>query len=862
MSDELENQPQAEGAVHIDGMFKNWFLDYASYVILERAVPAIEDGLKPVQRRILHALNEMDDGRFNKVANVIGQTMQYHPHGDASIGEALVNMGQKELLFDIQGNWGDIRTGDSAAAPRYIEVRLSKFAKEVAFNDQTTEWQLSYDGRKREPVNLPMKFPLVISQGADGIAVGLSTKILPHNFIELCKGSIDILKGKKVKLYPDFPTAGYADVSEYNGGARGGKVKVRAKIEAIDKKNLIITEIPFSTTTTSIIESILKANEKGKIKIKKVADNTAKYVEINIELQTGVDADKTIDALYAFTDCEVSISGNACVIQGNKPLFTNVDEILRISTEATKELLKRELEIKQARLHESWHFASLEKIFIEKRIYRDIEEAETFEDVIARIDKGLKPYKKLFRREITQDDIISLTEIKIKRISKYDSFKADEEIKKIEEGLTQVAHDLEHLTDFSIDYFENLLKKYGKGRERKTELKGFESIEVKAVVFNNTKLYVNRVEGFAGSGLKKDEFVGDCSDIDDIIAFTRSGKMMVFKIEDKKFVGKDVIHIAVWKKGDDRTAYNLVYYDGVSKRSFVKRFNVTSITRNTEYDLTQGSSGSKILYFTVNPNSESEVVRIQLHPNASARIKEFDFDFGGIDIKGRQAQGNILTKFPVRKIDLKERGASSIGGLKVWFDPEYGRLNRDEKGNYLGEFDTGDRILVAFKDGNVELTDFEITNRYEPNDIYLVEKFNPEKIFTCVYFDGNSKNWYVKRFIIELKTEKVKSSIITDHKDSKLALFSAKQNPVAKFNILKGKDKEKYEVEQPLNDIMEVKGWKALGNRLTQFVVTGKIADISPNDEQQPEAEIKVGDTIEWNVNDKAGKKGEQGGLF
>ena len=862
MSDELENQPQAEGAIHIDGMFKNWFLDYASYVILERAVPAIEDGLKPVQRRILHALNEMDDGRFNKVANVIGQTMQYHPHGDASIGEALVNMGQKELLFDIQGNWGDIRTGDSAAAPRYIEVRLSKFAKEVAFNDQTTEWQLSYDGRKREPVNLPMKFPMVISQGADGIAVGLSTKILPHNFIELCKGSIDILKGKKVKLYPDFPTAGFADVSEYNGGARGGKVKVRAKIEAVDKKNLIITEIPFSTTTTSLIESILKANDKGKIKIKKVTDNTAKHVEINIELQTGVDADKTIDALYAFTDCEVSISGNACVIQGNKPLFTTVDEILRISTESTKDLLKRELEIKQAGLHESWHFASLEKIFIEKRIYRDIEEAETFEDVIARIDKGLKPYKKLFRRVITQDDIISLTEIKIKRISKYDSFKADEEIKKIEEGLTQVAYDLEHLTDFSIAYFENLLKKYGKGRERKTELKGFESIEVKAVVFNNTKLYVNRAEGFAGSGLKKDEFVSDCSDIDDIIAFTRSGKMMVFKIEDKKFVGKDIIHIAVWKKGDDRTAYNLVYYDGASKRTFVKRFNVTSITRNTEYDLTQGSSGSKILYFTVNPNSESEVVRIQLHPNASARIKEFDFDFGGIDIKGRQAQGNILTKFPVRKIDLKERGASSIGGLKIWFDPEYGRLNRDEKGNYLGEFDTGDRILVAFKDGNVELTDFEITNRYEPNDIYLVEKFNPEKIYSCVYFDGNSKNWYVKRFTIELKTEKVKSPIITDHKDSKLALFSAKQNPVAKFNILKGKDKEKYEVEQPLNDIMDVKGWKALGNRLTQFVVNGKIVDISPDDEQLPEEDIKVGDTIEWNVSDKAGKKGEQGGLF
>ncbi len=862
MSEEIENiNQEADDAIHVDGMFKNWFLDYASYVILERAVPAIEDGLKPVQRRILHALNEMDDGRFNKVANVIGQTMQYHPHGDASIGDALVNIGQKELLFDIQGNWGDIRTGDAAAAPRYIEVRLSKFAKEVAFNPQTTTWQLSYDGRKKEPVTLPMKFPLVISQGADGIAVGLSTKILPHNFIELCKGSIDVLKGKKTKLYPDFPTGGFVDVSEYNSGARGGKVKVRAKIEAVDKKNLIITEIPFSTTTGSLIESILKANDKGKIKIKKVTDNTAKFVELNIELQAGVDADKTIDALYAFTDCEVSISTNACVIENERPIFTTVDEILKKSTEQTKELLTRELEIRQAELNEAWHFASLEKIFIEKRIYRDIEEAETFEDVILRIDKGLQPYKKLFKRTITQEDILKLTEIKIKRISKYDSFKANDEIKKIEEGLAQVAYDLEHITDFSITYFENLIKKYSKGRERKTEIRGFENIEVKAVVFNNAKLYVNRAEGFAGSGLKKDEFVCDCSDIDDIIAFTRSGKMMVFKIEDKKFIGKEIIHIAVWKKGDDRTAYNMAYYDGTSKRTFVKRFNVTSITRSTEYDLTQGSSGSKVLYFTVNPNSESEVVRVQLHPNSAARIKEFDFDFGSIDIKGRQAQGNILTKFPIRKIDLKEKGSSSIGGLKIWFDAEYGRLNRDEKGRYLGEFDTGDKILVAYKDGNVELTDFELTNRYEPNDVMLVEKFAPEGNYSVVYFDGSSKNWYVKRFKIELKSEKVKSSIITDHKDSKLAIFSSATAPVAKFNILKGKDKEKYEVEQPLADIVDIKGWKALGNRLTQFVVTGKITDVTP-EEVVSETEINVGDTIEWEIDGKAGKKGEQGGLF
>jgi topoisomerase-4 subunit A len=852
---------QDEEKIHVDELFKNWFLDYASYVILERAVPAIEDGLKPVQRRILHALNEMDDGRFNKVANVIGQTMQYHPHGDASIAEALINMGQKELLFDIQGNWGDIRTGDAAAAPRYIEVRLSKFAKEVAFNPSTTRWQLSYDGRKREPVTLPMKFPLVLSQGADGIAVGLSTKILPHNFIELCKGSIDILKGKKTRIYPDFPTGGWVDVSEYQSGARGGKVRVRAKIETVDKKNLVITEIPFSTTTGSLIESILKANEKGKIKIKKVSDNTAKNVEINIELQAGVDADKTIDALYAFTDCELNISTNACVIEGDKPLFTTVEEILRKSTEQTKQLLKQELEIKQHELNESWHFASLEKIFIEKRIYRQIEEAETFEEVIQRIGEGLRPYQSLFRREITQDDIVKLTEIKIKRISKYDSFRADEEIKNIERNLTQVAYDLEHLTEYCIAYFENLIKKYGKGRERKTEIRGFENIEVKAVVFSNKKLYVNRAEGFAGSGLKKDEYVCDCSDMDDIIAFTKSGKMVVFRIEEKKFIGKDILHIGVWKKGDDRTAYNMAYYDGASKKTFVKRFQVTSITRNTEYDLTQGNAGSKVLYLSVNPNSESEIVRIQLQPNCPARIKEFDFDFGTLAIKGRQAQGNILTKFPVRKIELIEKGASSIGGLKLWLDEEYGRLNRENKGKYLGEFDTGDKILVAYKDGNVELTDFELTNRYEVNDIVFIGKFFPERIYSAVYFEGSSKNWYVKRFRVELKTEKLKSPIISTHPNSRLAIFSEAANPVAKFFVLKGKNKEKYEVEQPLTQIVDVKGWKALGNRLTPFAVSGKITEVTPPEPTKDES-VNVGDTIEWNIHHKAGIQGEQGDLF
>ncbi|MBS1594284.1 MAG: DNA gyrase/topoisomerase IV subunit A [Bacteroidetes bacterium] len=861
---EENNNTGINEAEHIDGMFKNWFLDYASYVILERAVPAIEDGLKPVQRRILHALYQMDDGRFHKVANVIGQSMQYHPHGDASIGDALVNMGQKELMFDTQGNWGDVRTGDSAAAPRYIEVRLSKFAKEVAFNPDTTEWQLSYDGRKKEPITLPMKFPLLLFQGTDGIAVGLSTKIMPHNFNELVKASIDVLKGKKTRLYPDFPTGGFVDVSEYNSGKRGGRIQVRARIEVVDKKTLSIREIPYSTTTGSLIESILKANDKGKIKIKKVTDNTAKHVDITIDLVPGTDPDVTIDALYAFTDCQISISPNACVIENEKPVFHSVDEILRVSTENTKALLKRELEIKQAELNEKWHFSSLEKIFIEKRIYRNIEEAETWEAVLSIIDKGLNPYKKLFKREITQDDIVRLTEIKIKRISKFDAFKADEEIRGLEAAMKQVAHDLEHLNDFAIAFFEELLKKYGKGRERRTEVKGFETIEVKHVVANNSKLYVNRAEGFLGTGLKKDEFVCDCSDIDDIIAITRAGKMMVTRLGDKKFVGKDIIYIAVWQKNDERTGYNVAYYDGGSKRTFVKRFNVTGVTRDKEYDLTQGTSGSKLTYFTANSNSEAEIVRVQLHPNSNARIKEFDFDFSTLDIKGRGAVGNILTKFPIRKIELKEKGKSTIGGLKLWLDEKYGRLvtEESEKSRYLGEFHTGDQVLVVFKDGNIELTNYEITNKYEMDDIYLVEKFDRERVYSTVYFDGDSKQYYVKRFRIELKKEKEKSSIISDHKDSKMAIFSSRKMPVVKYFFLKGKDKEKLEGEAKLPEVIDVKGWKALGNRLTPYLVTGKITDITPEEEEEPE--LEVGDSVEWDVetNPKAGAKGEQKGLF
>jgi topoisomerase-4 subunit A len=849
---------------HITDMFKTWFLDYASYVILERAVPAIEDGMKPVQRRILHALYQMDDGRFHKVANVIGQTMQYHPHGDASIGDALVNIGQKELIFDTQGNWGDVRTGDSAAAPRYIEVRLSKFAKEVAFNPDTTEWQLSYDGRKKEPITLPMKFPLLLFQGTDGIAVGLSTKIMPHNFNELVKGSIDILKGKRVKLYPDFPTGGFVDVAEYNAGGRGGRIKVRAKIEVVDKKTLSIREIPYSTTTGSLIESILKANEKGKIKIKKVVDNTAKHVDITIDLMPGTDPDVTIDALYAFTDCQISISPNACVIEGEKPVFHTVDEILRVSTENTKALLKRELEIRQADLNEKWHFSSLEKIFIEKRIYRNIEEAETWEAVISTIDKGLNPYKKQFRREITVDDITRLTEIRIKRISKFDSFKADEEIRGLEASQKQVAHDLDHLNDYAIAYFEELLKKYGKGRERKTELKGFETIEVKHVVANNSKLYVNRAEGFLGTGLKKDEFVCDCSDIDDIIAITRAGKMMVTRLGDKKFVGKEIIYIAVWQKNDERTGYNVAYYDAASKRSFVKRFNVTGVTRDKEYDLTQGSAGSKITYFSANSNSEAEIVRVQLHPNSNARIKEFDFDFSTLDIKGRGAVGNTLTKFPIRKIELKEKGKSTIGGLKLWIDEKYGRLvsEESEKSKYLGEFHTGDQVLVVFKDGNIELTNYEVTNKYEMDDVYLIEKFDRERVYSCVYFDGDSKQYYVKRFKIELKKEKEKVSIITEHKDSKLAIFSSRKTPFVKFHYLKGKEKEKLEAEVKLTEIIDVKGWKALGNRLSQNLVTGKIVETLHDggpEEIEEEEETDQPDVPNKHIGDG---KGQQKGLF
>ncbi|MEY2925166.1 MAG: hypothetical protein RLZZ337_1716, partial [Bacteroidota bacterium] len=741
-----------DGQRAIKGMYEDWFLEYASYVILERAVPHINDGLKPVQRRILHSMKEMDDGRYNKVANIIGQTMQYHPHGDAAIGDAIINLGQKDLLIDCQGNWGDNRTGDSAAAPRYIEARLNKLALEVVFNKQTTEWQKSYDGRKNEPITLPVKFPLLLAQGVEGIAVGLSTKILPHNFIELLEGSIKILEGKTPKLFPDFDTGGQIDVSDYQDGRRGGRVKIRATIVEKDKNTLLIKDVPYGVTTGSLIESILKANDKGKIKIKKVVDNTAKDVEVEISLPNGISTDKTIDALYAFTNCESSVSPNACVIVEEKPEFLGVTDILRINTQNTLDLLKQELEIKLGELEEKWHFSSLEKIFIEERIYRDIEECETWEAVLTAIDTGLDPFKKLLRREVTQDDIIRLTEIRIKRISKYDTFKADELLKGIEDELEVVNKHLNNLVDYAIDYYKNLITKFGKGKERKTEIKGFEDINTQIVAVANEKLYVNYKEGFAGTGIKKEEYVCDCSDIDDIIVFRADGLYSVSKVSSKAFFGKNIIHIAVFRKNDDRMTYNAIYTDGSSKKTYAKRFNVTSITRDKEYDITKGANGSKLLYFTANPNGEAEVVNVYLHSAAKARNKLLDYDFSEIAIKGRTSQGNMVTKYPVRKVDLKERGVSTIGGRDIWYESNIGRLNVHERGDYLGSFQTDDLILVVYENGEYELTNHELTNHYASKEIVLIEKYNPKATLTAIHYDGNSKNYCVKRFNIETST--------------------------------------------------------------------------------------------------------------
>ncbi|NNF02406.1 MAG: DNA gyrase/topoisomerase IV subunit A [Bacteroidia bacterium] len=854
----LDRSENGIHTIHVDDMYKDWFLDYASYVILERAVPDVKDGLKPVQRRILHAMKEMDDGRFHKVANIIGQTMQYHPHGDAAIGDALVNLGQKDLLIDTQGNWGDARTGDSAAAARYIEARLTPFALEVAFNKETTEWQLSYDGRKKEPVHFPMKFPLVLAQGVEGIAVGLSTKILPHNFIELCKGSIDVLKGKSTKLVPDFPNGGQADVAEYSRGKKGGKVKVRCNIEVVDKRTLMIRDLPYGVTTNNLIDSIIKANDKGKIKIKRVTDNTAKDIEIKIDLPSGVSPDVTIDALYAFTNCQVNLSPNTTVIVDEKPMFLGVDELLKISTENTRNLLKLELEIKLASLEEKWHFASLEKIFIENRIYRDIEECETWEAVIKAIDKGLKPHVKKLKRAVTEDDIVRLTEIKIKRISKFDSFKADEILSKLQEDIKETKHHLKNLTDYAIAYFNRLIEKYGKGRERRTEIRSFDSIEVTAVAANNKRLYVNRKEGFIGYGLKKDEFIAECSDIDDIIVFRKDGKMMVSRIDDKKFMGKDIIHAGVWKRDDDRTIYHMIYANNDSKKNFIKRFAVTSITRDKEYDIARGKS-CKVVYFTVHPNSEEEIVKIHLQPGSRAKNKTFEFNFAELAIKGRSAKGNILTKYSIKRVDQVGIGSSTLGGVDIWLDESVGRLNKNERGRLLGNFDTEDKILVIYKNGNLQLTDFELTNRYEMAEILEIEKFDPEKVVTAIYFDGASKKRYVKRFKVEAASIGKPYSFISEHQKSKLEFYSLKDLNTIEFTILKGKQKEKVTEKIELSEFISVKGWKALGNRLSQNPTTGKVKLIDSSDKapKSKGGSFEVGQTIDLDLN-----TGDQKELF
>lgn len=860
-----ENGKNGEEELHdvipVSGMYENWFLDYASYVILERAVPAIEDGLKPVQRRILHAVKEMDDGRFNKVANVIGSTMQYHPHGDASISDAIVNIGQKDLLLDTQGNWGDVRTGDGAAAARYIETRLSKFALEVIYNPQTTEWQLSYDGRKKEPVTFPVKFPLLLAQGVEGIAVGLSTKILPHNFVELLEASIGILKGKKPKLYPDFLTGGKIDVSDYNDGHRGGKVRVRASIEEVDTKTIAIRDIPFGTTTTSLIDSIVKANDKGKIKIKQVIDNTAKDIEILIKLAPGVSPDITIDALFAFTDCEVSISPNACVIIQDKPHFVGVSEILQHSVDQTVSLLRQELEIKKGELLEKILFSSLEKIFIENRIYRDIEECETWEDVIATIDKGLDPYKPQFYREITHDDIVRLTEIKIKRISKYDTFKADELLKKFEEELKETEYHLDHITDFSIQYYQNLINKYGKGRERKTEITNFDTIAATVVAANNAKLYVNREDGFIGYGLKKDELIGECSDIDDIIVFRKDGKCVVTKIQDKVFVGKDILHAGVFKKGDERMIYNLAYVDGKSGRSMVKRFQVLSVTRDREYDLTRGAKGSKVHYFSANPNGEAEVVTVFLTAASKARKKVFDFDFAELEIKGRGAGGNILTKYPVRKVQFKAAGVSTLGGLDIWYDEIVGRLNTDKRGKKLGNFGPDDQIIVFYNDGSYELTSFELTNRYETNKVIGISKFDPEIAVSAIHIDGESKIVYVKRFKVETSTLGKRFNFISETKGSKLYFACNTDDTTVDVKYKEGRSHQNKTFN--LEELIDVKGWKAIGNKFpVQNVLEVNPVESEPEEESTSSEEGGTLEQLKSSVKEEVEKEDNQLGLF
>ncbi len=846
MSEEIDNEElvpdsgSEKNVIPVSELYKGWFLDYASYVILERAVPSIEDGLKPVQRRIMHAMKEMDDGRYNKVANIIGSTMQFHPHGDASIGDAIVNLGQKDLLIDTQGNWGDIRTGDRAAAPRYIEARLSKFALEVAFNGDTTVWAKSYDGRKNEPVNLPMKFPLVLVQGVEGIAVGLSTKVMPHNFIELVKGSIKILQEKSVKIFPDFLTGGMMDVSDYNEGKRGGKIRVRARMEVVDKKTIKVTEIPFSTTTTSLVDSIIKANDKGKIKIKKVIDNTARDVEIEIILASGVSPDQTVDALYAFSDCEVSISPNACIIIQDKPHFVSINDLLQVSTGNTKELLRRELEIRKSDLLEKIFFSSLEKIFIQEEMYIDFKEYDNKKDLFVYLSGRFDPFKNLFYREIGDEDYERLTQIPMIRITRFDTAKADEKMAKLEEDLAKTEHHLAHLVDYAIAYFERLLDKYGKGRERKTEIMVFDNIEAKQVAVTNAKLYVNREEGFIGTGIKKDEFICDCSDISDIITIRKDGVLQVSRISDKVFVGKDIVHVDVWKKGDEHMVYNMAYLDGASGKTYIKRFSVTSITRDKEYHLTTGAKGSKMLYLTANPNSESEVVSVQLSQGAKARVKVFEYDLAELAIKGRGSKGNTLTKYGVRKITQKSVGSSTLGGRDLWLDEAVGRFNTAERGTYLGSFNADEFILAVYSDGNYELMEFDLNKRIDIKNLELIQKLNEDTVLSVVHYDGGNKDYYVKRFQIETTTVNKMYLFISDASGSKLAAVSAEALPLIEMTYKKGGSKEKSTKTVELADFIDVKGWKSLGNKLSSDKVV-KVKLMEPvKSEEEPKNETGV----------------------
>jgi topoisomerase IV subunit A len=846
MSDNLDANEKLHNVIPLDGLYENWFLDYASYVILDRAVPHIYDGLKPVQRRILHSLKEMDDGRFNKAANVIGNTMKYHPHGDASIGDAMVQLGQKNLLIDCQGNWGDPITGDSAAAPRYIEARLSKFALDVVFNPDTTQWQASYDGRNREPITLPVKFPLLLAQGADGIAVGLATKILPHNFVELIDASIEALQGNRPNLLPDFPTGGMADASNYNEGQRGGKVRVRAKIIERDKKTLAITEIPFSTTTGGLIDSIITANDKGKIKIKKIEDNTAKDVEIIVHLAPGISPDVTIDALYAFTDCEVSISPNTCIILNDKPNFMSVNDVLIQSANHTRELLRMELEIRLQELKEKIFFSSLLKIFIQEGMYKhpDYESSGNFDTVVEVLNRLFEPFFDKFYRTIQPDDYKRLIDKPMSSITRFDVKKADEQMKALEAEIKEVKHHLKHLTDYAIAWFNKLKEKYGKDRGRKTELRTFDRVEAAQVALANVKLYINRQDGFMGTGLKKDEYVCDCSDIDEIIVFREDGKCMITKVQDKVFVGKDIIHAAVFKKNDERTVYNMIYRDGQSGTTYIKRFSVVGVTRDKEYDLTKGSKGSKMLYFSANPNGEAEVVNIQLKPHSKLKKLQFDEDFAAIAIKGRSSIGNQVTKYPVKKIVLKSKGVSTLAGRKIWYDDVLKRLNADSRGRYLGEFDGEDKILTIMSNGTYELTGFDLNNHFD-DKMQIIEKYDPEKVYSVVHYDGKSKNYLVKRFTFENTVVGRQTSIISEEPGSKLVLISGAAQPVVKVEQLKGKAQVLELVELNLTDLIDVKGMKAMGNRLSAHTIqtVELIAEHDDADDVPDPAPASVTDT-------------------